>query len=41
MVCVSTVTGNVLATYDGFEDGCTIDYIEFDRSETRIVCTWG
>ena len=33
VVCVSTVTGNVLATYDGFEDGCTIDYIEFDRSE--------
>ncbi|MFR7810223.1 MAG: hypothetical protein ACLU4N_13715, partial [Butyricimonas faecihominis] len=27
VVCVSTVTGNVLATYDGFEDGCTIDYI--------------
>ena len=33
IVCMSTVTGNVLATYDGFEEGNKIDYIEFDRSE--------
>ena len=33
VVCVSTVTGNILATYDSFADGCTVDYMEFDRSE--------
>ena len=33
IVCMSTVTGNVLATYDGFEEGNKIEYIEFDRSE--------
>lgn len=32
IACISTVTGNVLAVYEGFEAGQQVDYIEFDRT---------
>ncbi len=33
IACISTVTGNILAVYDGFGAGKQVDYIEFDRTE--------
>lgn len=33
IACISTVTGNILAVYDGFGAGKQVDYMEFDRTE--------
>ena len=30
---MSSVTGEILATYEGIPDGLQIDYMEFDRTE--------
>ena len=33
IACMSSVTGEILATYEGIPNGLQIDYMEFDRTE--------